>query len=134
LNAQPEIWALGLRNPWRFSFDSLTGDLFIADVGQDSYEEVNFQRASSKGGENYGWRKMEGNHCYIPNADCNDGSLILPLIEYDHSLGNCSITGGYRYRGSLYPSLNDFFFTQIFVRDEFGGLLKMLPVTGPLMN
>ena len=103
-NANPEIWALGLRNPWRFSFDRLTGDLLIADVGQGSWEEVNFQQASSMGGENYGWRLMEGTHCYDPPLNCNNGSLKLPIIEYDHSVG-CSITGGYRYRGSKNPRL-----------------------------
>ena len=95
-----EIWASGLRNPWRFSFDRLTGDMFIADVGQLRWEEVSFQSANSGGSENYGWRLMEGNHCYESAANCNDGSLVLPIIEYDHTLGNCSITGGYRYRGS----------------------------------
>ena len=103
--ARDEIWASGLRNTWRFSFDRLTGDLFISDVGQRSWEEVNFQPANSKGGENYGWRLMEGNHCYEPDANCNDGSLVLPILEYEHSLGNCSITGGYRYRGSKNPRL-----------------------------
>jgi glucose/arabinose dehydrogenase len=97
--ALDEIWAFGLRNPWRFSFDRQTGDLFIGDVGQSSWEEVDFQRAISPGGENYGWRLMEGTHCYNPATDCNDGTLTLPIIEYDHSVG-CSITGGYRYRGA----------------------------------
>ncbi|MEJ2431322.1 MAG: PQQ-dependent sugar dehydrogenase [Deltaproteobacteria bacterium] len=99
-----EIWALGLRNPWRFSFDRQTGDLFIGDVGQKTWEEVDFQPATSPGGENYGWRLMEGTHCYNPSTDCNDGTLTLPIIEYDHSVG-CSITGGYRYRGTLIPDL-----------------------------
>ena len=103
--ARGEIWATGLRNPWRFSFDRQTGDMFIADVGQRNWEEINFQPASSMGGENYGWRLMEGNHCYEPDANCNDGSLVLPILEYDHSFGNCSITGGYRYRGSKNPRL-----------------------------
>ncbi len=73
-NVRQEIWAVGLRNPWRFSFDRLTGDLFVADVGQDNWEEVNFQPANSRGGENYGWRLMEGNHCFNPTTNCNDGS------------------------------------------------------------
>ncbi len=98
-SALDEIWSLGLRNPWRFSFDRLTGDLFVADVGQSAWEEVNAQPAGSSGAENYGWRLMEGNHCFNPSVNCNDGTLTLPIIEYDHSLG-CSITGGYRYRGS----------------------------------
>ncbi|MFZ2445223.1 MAG: PQQ-dependent sugar dehydrogenase [Syntrophobacteraceae bacterium] len=102
--ARPEIWAYGLRNPWRFSFDRRTGDLFIADVGQDKWEEVNFQPASSKGGENYGWRLMEGNHCFNPPANCNQGDLVLPIAEYGHALG-CSITGGYIYLGEKIPGL-----------------------------
>ncbi|HLE43849.1 MAG TPA: PQQ-dependent sugar dehydrogenase, partial [Methylomirabilota bacterium] len=101
-----QIWAFGLRNPWRFSFDRLTGDLFIADVGQGSREEVNFQPARSPGGVNYGWRRMEGSQCFNPASNCNDGTLTLPILEYDHSGGNCSITGGYRYRGARVPELS----------------------------
>jgi glucose/arabinose dehydrogenase len=107
--ALPEIWALGLRNPWRFSFDRLTGDLWIADVGQDNFEEVNVQTAGSTGGENYGWRRMEGTSCFNPTSNCNDGSLTLPVLEYDHSLG-CSISGGYRYRGQDHPGLAGIYF------------------------
>ena len=103
--ARPEIWAWGLRNPWRFSFDRLTGDLWIADVGQNEWEEVNFQPAASSGGENYGWRRMEGTHCYNPPTACDDGTLTLPVIEYQQGEG-CSVTGGYRYRGSLSPRLS----------------------------
>jgi glucose/arabinose dehydrogenase len=103
--ALPEIWAYGVRNPWRFSFDRLTGDLWIADVGQDLYEEVDFQPATSSGGENYGWRKMEGLHCYNPSTNCNDGTIVLPVVEYSHADGSCSITGGYRYRGTQWPRL-----------------------------
>ncbi|HEY0144478.1 MAG TPA: PQQ-dependent sugar dehydrogenase [Thermoanaerobaculia bacterium] len=100
-----EIWASGLRNPWRYSFDRMTGDLYIADVGQGDREEINFAPATSIGGENYGWRRMEGNRCYNPSTGCNpDGSLILPIIEYDHNLG-CSVTGGYVYRGARHPRL-----------------------------
>ena len=102
--ALDEIWAWGLRNPWRFSFDRSTGDMFIADVGQSSWEEVNFQPANSTGGENYGWRLMEGNNCFNPASNCNNGSLTLPILVYDHSAG-CSVTGGYRYRGSKNPDL-----------------------------
>ncbi|VAW79477.1 FIG01022095: hypothetical protein [hydrothermal vent metagenome] len=102
--ARPEIWALGFRNPWRFSFDRETGDLFISDVGETKREEINFQPANSKGGENYGWRRMEGNLCFKPTYDCNDGSLVLPIIEYGHYSG-CAIIGGYRYRGSAFPDL-----------------------------
>lgn len=97
--AKKEIWAYGLRNPWRFSFDRLTGSLFIGDVGQNEWEEVDFEPASSKGGKNYGWRRMEGKHCYNPTTSCNNGSLTLPILEYSHAVG-CSVTGGYRYRGT----------------------------------
>lgn len=93
-----EIWALGLRNPWRFSFDSGTGDLFIADVGQNLWEEINYQPASGRGGENYGWRLMEGSHCFNPPSGCDDGTLVKPIIEYSHADG-CSVTGGYVHRG-----------------------------------
>ncbi len=100
-----EIWAIGLRNPWRYSFDRLTGDLYIADVGQNKYEEVHFQPVGSTGGENYGWPILEGSHCYPEdNGQCNMTGLELPVVEYDHSQG-CSITGGYVYRGSAYPAL-----------------------------
>ena len=102
--ARDEIWALGLRNPWRFSFDRLNGDLFIADVGQANWEELDFQPAGSPGGQNYGWKLMEGSHCYIPATGCNDGSLTLPVFEYPHTLG-CAITGGYRYWGNQSPGL-----------------------------
>jgi len=101
---RPEIWALGLRNPWRFSFDRLTKDLLLADVGQNEWEELNWQSAESTGGENYGWRIMEGTHCYNPGSGCNQTGLTLPIAEYSHSLG-CSITGGYRYRGLQFPNL-----------------------------
>ncbi|MDP9194772.1 MAG: PQQ-dependent sugar dehydrogenase [Acidobacteriota bacterium] len=98
-SARPEIWSYGLRNPWRFSFDRTTGDLWIADVGQGTWEEVDFQPATSIGGENYGWRRMEGSQCFNPLSNCNPGNLVLPVIEYDHSTG-CSVTGGYVYRGT----------------------------------
>jgi glucose/arabinose dehydrogenase len=96
-----EIWAYGLRNPWRFSFDRLTGDLYIADVGQNSFEEVNFQPADSPGGENYGWNIMEGFSCFQPQQ-CDQSGLVLPIYDYPtRAAGNCSVTGGYVYRGSL---------------------------------
>jgi glucose/arabinose dehydrogenase len=124
--ARGEIWAYGLRNPWRFTFDRATRDLWIADVGQGSWEEVNLTPASSRGGENYGWRRMEGAHCFNPSTNCNDGSLVLPLFEYSHSFG-CSVTGGYRYRGSRYPRLagtyfyGDFCSGTIWAARESGG-------------
>jgi glucose/arabinose dehydrogenase len=107
-----EIWAKGVRNPWRFSFDKLTGSLFIGDVGQDTREEVDVQPAGSPGGQNYGWKRMEGflcdtcsvSDCPVAPPPCNDPSLTLPVLDYDHSLG-CAITGGYVYRGTQVPGL-----------------------------
>ncbi len=106
--SRAEVWAVGFRNPWRFSFDRLTGDLFIADVGQNIWEEISFQPASSPGGENYGWNIMEGNHCY-QNAACQNAGMIAPIFEYDHALG-CSVTGGYVYRGRQFPALSGNYF------------------------
>jgi len=97
-----EVWSYGWRNPWRFSFDRATNDLYIADVGQNAYEEVHFQPGSSRGGENYGWRIMEGLHCFDPREGCDQTGLVLPIAEYSHAEGGCSITGGYVYRGAQY--------------------------------
>ncbi len=102
--ARPEIWAFGVRNPWRFSFDRATGDFYMADVGQNRYEEVNFQPADSNGGENYGWNLTEGRHCFPADTDCDTEGLVLPVAEYDHDLG-ISVTGGYVYRGEAIPAL-----------------------------
>jgi glucose/arabinose dehydrogenase len=104
-SARNEIWAYGLRNPWRFSFDRENGDLWIGDVGQDSYEEVDLQPATSIGGEDYGWRRMEGFHCYNPSFNCIDPSFIMPVLEYSHAQSACSISGGYRYRGTQIAAL-----------------------------
>ena len=99
-NIRHEIWAYGLRNPWRISFDSLTGDFFIADVGQNQWEEVNYQPVESTGGENYGWRLMEGNTCYNPSTNCEGTEdLTMPFVVYPHDSGACSVTGGHVYRG-----------------------------------
>ena len=107
---RPEIWALGLRNPWRYSFDRKTGDLYIADVGQDLYEEVDFQPANSLVGWNYGWRILEANHCYNPPAGCvPPANYSPPVVEYDHSLG-CAVVGGFVYRGTVSPSLQGIYF------------------------
>jgi len=100
---RPEIWASGLRNPWRFSFDRATGDLFIADVGQNRLEEVNVQPASSKGGENYGWNILEGSRC-LRSKTCDTTRLVMPVAEYGHDRG-CSVTGGMVYRGKALPHL-----------------------------
>jgi glucose/arabinose dehydrogenase len=101
-NVRNEIWALGLRNPWRFSFDRLTGDMFNADVGQGAWEEINFQPASSNGGENYGWRCYEGNADFNLSGCGPAGTYVFPIHEYGHG-PNCSVTGGYVYRGNTYP-------------------------------
>ena len=104
--ALPEIWAYGFRNPWRWSFDRLTGDLFIGDVGEVDWEEVSFEPAGSGGGRNYGWRRMEGPMCYEPVVDCDpDSVLVRPIFAYPHANGWCSVIGGYRYRGTAIPSL-----------------------------
>lgn len=105
-----EIWAYGLRNPWRFSFDRANGDLWIADVGQGLWEEIDFQLSTSIGGENYGWRVLEGTHCFLPATGCDNGTTVKPVIEYDHSNGACSVTGGYVYRGTRYPRLGGMYF------------------------
>lgn len=102
---RPEIWASGLRNPWRFSFDRGTGRLICGDVGQNKYEEINIIR---KGG-NYGWRIMEGFHCFDPPENCNTEGLQKPLYEYNHDAG-ISICGGYMYRGKKHPSLAGYYF------------------------
>jgi len=110
-NFLPEIWALGLRNPWRWSFDRDTGDLWIGDVGQNQREEVDFRPASSVGGENYGWRCMEGFNCTgLTGCICNDAALTLPIQTYGHGTGKCSITGGFVYRGDAIPDLSGTYF------------------------
>jgi glucose/arabinose dehydrogenase len=102
-DARPEIWAYGLRNPWRFSFDRVTGDLWIGDVGQSGWEEVDLQPADSRGGENYGWNVMEGDH---PYGDASPSQqMVPPIYEYPHADGRCVITGGYVYRGRSIPAL-----------------------------
>ncbi len=98
----PEVWAWGLRNAWRFSFDRKTGDLYIGDVGQNAWEEIDFQPADSPGGENYGWRVYEGTHRYTDETPA--GEAIMPILEYPHQEG-CSVTGGYVYRGEALPAL-----------------------------
>jgi glucose/arabinose dehydrogenase len=104
-----QIWAYGLRNPWRWSFDRATGDLWIGDVGQDAWEEVDRALAShdrnAGRGLNFGWKGMEASHCYSPSTGCSRTGTTLPLTEYGHINGRCSITGGYLYRGSAYPDL-----------------------------
>jgi len=104
---RPEIWAYGLRNPWRFAFDRATGDFYIGDVGQDVREEVDRFGAGTGAGSNLGWRVMEGTRCTGSTGPvaCNDPTLTRPIVEYDHTSGNCSITGGTVYRGVNVPAL-----------------------------
>ena len=106
---RPEIWALGLREPWGMTFDRETHDLWIADVGNSRFEEINFQPAGDPGGHNYGWKRMEGMHCFEPPGGCDDGTLTWPIHEYSHSNG-CSVNGGYVYRGKGIPGLAGTYF------------------------
>ncbi len=98
---RPEVFAYGVRNPWRFSFDRETGALWLADVGQNKWEEIDLV---TRGG-NYGWHIMEGRHCFLPEKDCQVKGLIMPVSEYGHDQGRCSVTGGYVYRGRNLPAL-----------------------------
>ena len=119
---RPEIWALGLRNPWRFSFDRESGDLFIADVGQNRWEEINFQPADSPGGKNYGWNIMEGEECYGASS-CDTQGLTLPVHVYPiFSSTDCSITGGFVYRGEAYPALDGLYIYGDFCSGRIWGL------------
>ncbi len=120
---RPEIWAYGLRNPWRFSFDPATDDMYIADVGQDDWEEIHFQPANSKGGENYGWDLMEGFHDFELPSEFDKNSLIMPIVEYGHNLG-CSATGGYIYRGKKYPTISGTYFFVDFCSGIIWGIRK----------
>ena len=119
---RPEVWAIGLRNPWRFSFDAATGDLFIGDVGQGAWEEIDRQPADAGGGLNYGWNLMEGDHCF-GSSGCDQSGLTLPIAEYSHQFG-CAVAGGYVYRGSMQPALDG-----VYVYGDYcSGLLFSLDV------
>ncbi len=100
--ARPEIWAYGLRNPWRFTFDRETDAMWIGDVGQNEYEEINAVEASAGGGQNYGWNRLEGTHEFTGDPPAG---AVAPVHEYTHGDGNCSVTGGYVYRGAAMPGL-----------------------------
>lgn len=118
----PEIWAFGFRNPWRFSFDRGTGRLFVADVGEHQFEEIDIVQ---KGG-NFGWNIMEGMHCFNPPSGCNTAGLILPVAEYSHAEGN-AVIGGYVYRGAALPALRG-----VYVLGDFGtGKIFVLQETSP---
>ena len=133
----PEIWDLGLRNPWRISFDSATNDLMIADVGQNQHEELDVE-APDKGGNNYGWRCYEGDHDYVLAGCSARSGYVFPQLEYDHTGGRCSITGGFVYRGSQYPSLSgkyiyaDYCTGEVFVATKNGSTWSAkLALTSP---
>jgi glucose/arabinose dehydrogenase len=106
---RPEVWDFGFRNPWRFSFDRQTHDLYIGDVGQAKWEEIDYIAAGTKGGLNFGWNIMEGAHCYSPATNCDQSGLVLPISEFDHGNG-CSVIGGYVYRGTQFPQINGVYF------------------------
>lgn len=109
-NANDEIWAYGVRNPWKISFDRETGGLWMGDVGQNAFEEINYQPASSDGGENYGWRCYEGNAAYNTSG-CNDfSSYVAPVLDYSRSSPNCSVTGGIVYRGEEFENMQGYYF------------------------
>lgn len=131
-NARGEIWAYGLRNPWRFSFDRCTGHLFLADVGQNRWEEIDLVE---KGG-NYGWNIMEGAHCFNPPTGCDRSGLEPPIADYGHDQG-CSITGGYVYRGRQYPNLIGHYFFGDFCSGRIWSLHQDASgewVVNPLLN
>ncbi|MBC3848049.1 PQQ-dependent sugar dehydrogenase [Winogradskyella echinorum] len=119
--ARDEIWAYGLRNPWKFSFDSSNNDMWIADVGQSAKEEIN-QATSSASGLNYGWRCYEGNNAFNTIGCPNSSTLTFPVSEYAHVGGRCSITGGYVYRGSMYPNFDGLYFFADVCTQEIGYL------------
>ncbi len=128
-NYRGEIWALGLRNPWRFSFDRETDDLYIADVGQNAWEEVNMQPAGSTGGENYGWRCKEATHDFdLSAAPCDDAgfvaSLVAPVQEYTNGQGDCSVTGGFVYRGAEYERMQGVYFYADYCSGKIWGLRR----------
>ena len=118
--AAPEIWAYGLRNPWRFSFDRETGDLLIGDVGQGEVEEVDFQPAGA-GGLNFGWNLKEGPECYASDT-CDDSDLVDPFFWYTHDEGGCSVTGGYVYRGEAVPELSGVYLTGDYCSGQLWGV------------
>lgn len=124
--ARPEIWALGLRNPWQFSFDRVTGDLYIADVGQVTWEEINFEPAGTPGGQNYGWDWLEGSHCYPASVtECPRTQVgVLPVAEYKHGADGCDVTGLGIYRGDTYAELDGIYFASDWCSGKIWGLAR----------
>ncbi len=126
-DVRDEIWAVGLRNPWRYSFDRATGDLWLTDVGQNLFEEVNRVPAGATGGLNFGWPIMEGRQCFPDDDTCDRTGLTLPVTDYRHEDGNCSITGGYVYRGNEFPQIQGVYF----FADYCSGAMWALSETAP---
>ena len=120
---RPEVWALGLRNPWRFSFDRATGELWIGDVGQGAWEEIDVVDPRRGGGMHFGWKTMEGRHCFDPPRGCDPAGLELPVHEYGHELG-CSVTGGYVYRGRRIAGLAGAYLFADFCRGTVWSLVR----------
>jgi len=116
-DGRPEVWAFGLRNPWRFSFDRENGDLFIGDVGETRREEIDRLPRGAPAPANLGWRRMEGSLCFKPPNDCDIGTLTGPLVEYTHYQG-CAVIGGYRYRGNAYPQARGLYLFADFCKGE----------------
>jgi glucose/arabinose dehydrogenase/plastocyanin len=126
-DARPEIWAYGLRNPWQFSFDPANGDLYIADVGQGAWEEINHQPTDAGGGQNYGWDFLEASHCYpaVEGDDCPRQQVgVLPVAEYSHDEGDCSITGLGVHRGEASAALDGMYFASDFCSGRVWGLAR----------
>jgi glucose/arabinose dehydrogenase len=119
----PEIWALGVRNPWKFSFDAATGDMWMADVGQNAWEEINFEPGGSTGGYNWGWRCYEGNATYNTSGCGGMSNYDFPVKVHAHNEGFCSITGGVVYRGSAYPALDGVYFYSDFCDGDIFSLV-----------
>jgi glucose/arabinose dehydrogenase len=123
--ARPEIWAYGLRNPWRWSFDPDTKDFFVADVGQNSVEEISFVPPAGQSGANYGWRKYEGNEEFEEDDRIDESRLVRPILTYPNSSGNCSVTGGGVYRGRVTQLKGFYLFA-----DYCGGVVRGFKVQG----
>jgi glucose/arabinose dehydrogenase len=121
------IWAKGLRNPWRFAFDALSGDLYIADVGQNRWEEVHVTGAGTAGGVNYGWRLMEGQACFNPTTNCEAPGLDRPVTVYANSNGRCAIIGGYVYRGTRLSALQGTYLYADLCSGEIFGMTEATP-------
>lgn len=123
---RPEIWQLGFRNPWRWSFDRATGDLYVGDVGEDLLEEINLLEAPIEGGNNFGWPFMEGDGCFEPAVGCETAGLVTPLVQYPHGPDACSVTGGHVYRGSDFPALRGTYLYS----DFCGGWIRSFRLSG----